>query len=220
MLAGACALGFTAPAQAAEPNDTFETAAGPLTAGTNYKPALTTINDADFFYFYIPNTVQASVTTANLAKPTKGPSGKTIVTSLLRGRKGKLPLPLADTARVLRPGKSATVSITLVPGKYFIPVGHDSTATEPAANVPYRLQIGPVGSTTNSFEIFARRCSDTKRKVSRFKTSKKNAAKRLAKAKRHHSSKKVHKLQEKVRSKRTKIREAQRVKRIVCSVPQ
>ena len=215
-----CAIGFGGVAQAVEPNDDFTTATGPLTAGKTLKGALTTVNDVDFFYFYIPNTTQVSVTTTNSAKASKGPSGKTIASFLQRGRKGRTPVPLADTGRAVRPGKSATVAVTLVPGKYFLPVVHAASATEPASNVPYKLRIGPVGSTTNSFEIFARRCKDSLAKVRRIKSSKKNTARRLARAKRHGSGKQARKLKQKLRAKRSKIGEAQRVKRIVCSVPQ
>lgn len=217
----AVGIAFAAPAQATEPNDGFDTATGPLNAGQTLHGSLQTVNDADFQFFYIPDTTQVSVTTINDAAKTKGPSGKTIVSSLLRARKGRLPLPLVDTQRILRPGKRGTVEITLVPGKYFIPIGHAATKTAPQPNIPFRIKIGPIGSTTDSFEIFARRCNDALRKVSRIKSSKKNTAKRLAKAKRKDASpKKQRGLKQKLRSKRRKIDEAQRVKRIVCSVPQ
>ncbi len=218
-IAAAALLLLPATAWGDEPDDSFDTATGPLTAGMSYKPTLTTINDADFFFFYIPDTTAVSVTTANLAKK-KGGAGRAITSSLLRGRTKRLPLPLADTQRTLKPGEKATVRITLVPGKYFVPVGHAPSKADPQPNVPFRLRIGPLGSTTDSFELFARRCNDAERRVSRIKSSKKNVAGRLAKAKRQGDRGKARKLKGKLRSKRRKIDEAQRLKRIVCSVPQ
>lgn len=209
-------------AGAVEPNEDFATATGPLVAGTPFKASLETINDIDFQFFYLPETTQLSVTTINETTKRGGAAdrGRTIVSSLLRGRKGKLPLPLAGTERTLAPGKRATVKISLVPGKYFIPIGRASNGATPEANVPFRIEIGPVGSTTSSFEIFERRCRDAQSKVSRIKSSKQRTAERLAKAKRGDApDSKVRALEQKLRSKRAKIAEAQRLKRIVCSVP-
>lgn len=217
----AAALLVPATGTATEPDDSFATATGPLTAGQTLKGSLETINDADFNFFYIPNTANVTVTTINSAKKAgKGPSGKTIVSSLLRARRGKLPVPLADTQRTLGPGKKAAVKVTLVPGKYFVPIGHAATKTDPAAGVPYQIKIGPVGSTTTSYEIFDRRCKDAKSKVLRIESSKRKTGDRLRKARRHRASNQtIRKLQGKLRSKRGKLQEAHRVKRIVCSVP-
>lgn len=208
-------------AVAAEPNDSFATATGPLTAGQTFKASLETINDADFQFFYIPDTAQVTVTTINDSK-SEGKAanrGRTIVSSLLRGRKGKLPLPLTDTARTLKPRQKGRVKITLVPGKYFIPIGRAETTADPQPNVPFRIQIAPAGTTTDSFEIFERRCKDARTKLERIKESKTHVARKLAEAKRKDHRGKVRKLKAKLRSKRVKAAEAQRIKRIVCSVP-
>ena len=91
-------------AGAAEPNDDVTTAEGPLTAGKTFNGSLETATDGDFHFFYLPDTTAVTVTTINAAK--KGTNaedrGRTIVSSLLRARKGKLPLPIADSARVGR----------------------------------------------------------------------------------------------------------------------
>lgn len=225
LIASSALIGLVAaPAGAAEPNEGFTTATGPLTAGKTFKASLETINDSDFHFFYIPDPVQVSVTTINAAKKGKDAAerrGRTIVSSLLRARKGKLPLPLPESLRTLAPGKRATVQITLVPGKYFIPVGRAPNGSEPQPNIPFRLRINPIGSTTDSYEIFERRCKDALRRVKRIKSSKKNTARKLAKANRRDASKReIRVLRERLRSKRSKIDEAQRIKRIVCSVPQ
>jgi len=221
-LAAAIALIAVPAAEAAEPNEGFATATGPLVAGQPLDASLETINDADFHFFYLPEPTQVSVTTINLTKERGGAEdrGRTIISSLLQGRKGKLPLPLVGTERTLAPGQKATVEISLVPGKYFIPVGRPITKATSQPDVPFRLRIGPVGSTTSSFEIFERRCRDALSMVSRIKSSKVRTAKRLMRAKRGDASgAKVRKLERKLRSKRRKVAEAQRLKRIVCSVP-
>ena len=61
----------------------------------------------------------------------------------------------------------------------FIPVGHATTTSPALANIPFRLQIGPVGSTTDSFEIFEARCRENQRKLDRIKTSIKRTKKQI-----------------------------------------
>lgn len=214
------ALVLAPAASAAEPNNDFATATGPLTAGQPFNASLETADDADFQFFYIPDTAAVTVTVKNTTAKKNATGGRTLVASLLQARKGKLPLPLADSSRTLSPQEVGKIEMTLVPGKYFIPVGHASVDNA-AAEVPFRIQITPAGSTTSSYEIFARRCNDAHRVVARTKQSKKNVAKRLKKAKKNGASyHKVSKLSAKLRSKRAKVEEAQRIKRIVCSVPQ
>ena len=218
------ALGATlvlAPAaNAAEPNNDFATATGPLTAGQPFNASLETADDVDFQFFYVPDTATVTVTVRNTTAKKNATGGRTLSELLLQARKGKDPLPLADTGRIVSPQESAKTKLTLVPGKYFVAVAH-SNPEKAAADVPFRIQIAPAGTTTDSYEIFARRCNDAHRVVARTKKSKKNVAKRLRKAKKNDASyHKVSELTAKLRSKRAKIKEAQRVKRIVCSVPQ
>ena len=95
--------------------------------------------------------------------------------------------------------------MSLLPGKYFIPVAHEQNAAEPRADVPFRLRIGPVGSTTDSYEIFEQRCAAAKRRVDRIKNSIKRTVKRIAKAKKNDApTGKVVKLKLKLRDKRAK----------------
>jgi hypothetical protein len=207
-------------AGAAEPNNDFATATGPLTAGQPFKASLETADDSDFQFFYIPDTATVTVTVTNNTPQKDATGGRTILASVLQARKGKLPLPLADTQRKIAPTDKGKIKLTLVPGKYFVPIGHAST-TNPAADVPFTIQINPAGTTTDSYELFARRCNDAHRMVERTKQSKKNIAERLKKAKKNDASyNKVSKLAVKLREKRAKVKEAQRIKRIVCSVPQ
>lgn len=218
---GATAAAFLlAPAaQAVEPNDDFATATGPLTAGLALNASLETAEDADFQFFYIPDGATVTVKVKNRTTKKNATGGRTLVASLLQARKGKLPLPLAGTRRVISPQGVARIKRTLVPGKYFVPIGH-SAPEKAAANVPFRIQIFPAGTTTDSYEIFAHRCRDALRKVRQFKRSKQHVVKRIAKARRKGKDRKVLQLRAKLRLKRGKIGEAQRIRRIVCSIPQ
>jgi len=222
----ACAvIALTGSAQsvAAEPNDDFTTATGPLTAGQTFKANLETTTDADFQFFYVPDTVEISVTTINATEKRGGAAdrGRTIVSSLLRARKSKLPLPVTSTVKPLRPGKRSTVTATLLPGKYFIPVGRATpSGTDPLPNVPFRLQIGPVGSTTDSYEIFESRCRAAQRRLDRIRSSIKRTSKRVAKAIRNDASpRKIVKLKLKLRDKRAKAAPAKKAEKFACSIP-
>lgn len=214
------ALAAAPAARTAEPNNDFASATGPLTAGQVLKASLETADDADYQFFYIPDFTELTVKLTNTTPKKDATGGRTLVTSLLQARKGKLPLPIPATVRKAAPGKKVTIKLMLGPGKYFVPVGHAS-ATNGAADVPFRLQITPAGVTTDSYEIFARRCKDQQRKVSRVKSSKKNAAERVAKAKRKNKSDtEIRFLKRKLKSKRAKVKDAQKLKRALCSVPQ
>jgi hypothetical protein len=208
---------------AAEPNDDFATAEGPLTAGKVFKGSLETEADTDFHFFYLPDTTTVSVTTFNdAAKGSKAQDrGRTIVSSLLRGRKGKLPQPVLETQRELAPKDKATVRVSLLPGKYFIPVGHALDTANPLGDVPFRLRIGPVGSTTDSFEIFAQRCAAAKRRVDRVRSSIERTSERIAKAKKNDApTKKIVNLKLKLKDKRAKAKELKKAEKFACSIPQ
>lgn len=210
-------------ASAVEPNDDFATAEGPLTAGQTLKGSLTTPTDGDFHFFYLPDTTTVSVTTFNDSKKgtTAENRGRTIVSSLLRARKGKLPLPVADTLRTLTPKEKATVQVNLLPGKYFVPIGHAVTSAEPLAGTAFRIRIAPVGSTTDSFEIFEQRCAAAKRYIDRVESSIKRTSQRIAKAKKNDSpTSKVVKLKLKLKDKRAKAKAAKKAEKFACSIPQ
>ena len=209
-------------ARAAEPNDSFATATGPLTAGQTFKASLETITDADFQFFYIPDPTTITVTTINDAKSGGNVvnRGRTIVSSILRGRKGKLPLPLAGTAETLKPGQKGKAKVTLLPGKYFIPIGRAESNAAPQPNVPFRIQITPAGTTTDSFEIFDARCQAAHRKLDRIKASIKRTEKRIKQAQHNDaSSGKIVKLKLKLRDKRAKAKPAKKAEKFACSIP-
>ena len=139
---------------------------------------------------------------------------------MLRARKGKFPQPIADSSRTLKPKEQAKVRLTLLPGKYFIPIGRQASNAEPLPDVPFRLKITPIGSTTDSFEIFESRCAAAKRRVDRNKASIKRTIKRIAKAKKNDApSGKIVKLKLKLRDKRDKAQPLKKAEKFACSIP-
>lgn len=209
-------------AQAAEPNEDFATATGPLTAGQTFKASLETTTDLDYQFFYLPEPATISVTTINSAKRRGGAAdrSRTIVSSVFRARKGKDPIIDPASLTTVKPGKRTTAKLTLLPGKYFIPVGHAINEAEPLPNVPFRLEIGPLGSTTDSYEIFESRCRAAQRKVDRIRSSIKRTSERIAKAKRNDApAAKIVKLKLKLRDKRNKAAPAKKAEKFACSIP-
>lgn len=221
LLAGAVGLAamVSGSAFAAEPNDTQATASGPLTAGKTFSGSLETLNDVDYQFFYIPNTAQVTITTTNAAKPEGKAANRrrAIAISVVQARKGKPILFVPGSAAKLRPGKRAKAKVTLAPGKYLMPVIH--AAKDPLADIPFRIRITPPGTTTDSYEIFARRCAAAIARVNRVNRSKKKLVKRLQRAKRKGRDAKVEKYERKLEAKRKKAKVVQRNKRIACSVP-
>lgn len=216
------ALLAAAPAESAEPNNDFQTATGPINAGQTYKENLESATDADFQFFYVPDPAAITVTTINATQKRGGAAdrGRTIISSLLRARKGKLPLPVAGTERTVAPKEQAKVTVTVLPGKYFIPVGHAATNADPLGDVPFRLRINPIGTTTDSYEIFEARCRAADRKVDRIRSSIKRTAKRLKKAQKNDApSGKIVKLKLKLRDKREKAGPAKKAEKFACSIP-
>lgn len=221
LLASFSACLLVPAAWAAEPNEDFATATGPLTAGDTFSASLETETDVDFQFFYLPDTTEVTVTTINATKKRGGAAdrGRTLVSSLLRGRKGKFPLPVAGTESLLEPGKRNRVKTTLLPGKYFIPVGRNATAA-PLPNVPFKLRINPVGSTTDSFEIFEQRCLAAKRKVDRIRSSIERTEDRIGKAKKNDAAtSKIVKLKLKLKGKRDKAKARKKAEKFACSIP-
>lgn len=211
-----------APSEAAEPNNDFATATGPINAGTTFRATLEEATDVDFQFFYVPDPVTLSVTTINATQKRGGAAdrGRTIVSSVLRARKGKLPQPIPASARTLKPKEQAKVELSLLPGKYFIPVGRAPNDAEALPNVPFRLRITPIGSTTDSYEIFQSRCQAAHRKVDRNKTSIRRTLKRIAKAKKNDApSGKIVKLKLKLKDKRAKAKPLKKAEKFACSIP-
>ena len=209
-------------AGADEPNDDVATAEGPLTAGKTFRASLEATTDVDYQFFYLPDSTRVSVTTVNAAKKgTKAEDrGRTVVSFLLRGRKGKAPAGVTDSGQELKPGQKGTVKVDLLPGKYFVPVQRAESSAAPRPDVPFRLRIGPVGSTTDSYEIFEQRCADAKRRVDRVKSSIKRTIKRIAKAKRNDApTGKVVKLKLKLKDKRAKAKPLKKAEKFACSIP-
>ena len=86
--------------------------------------------------------------------------------------------------------------------------------------MPFRLRITPIGTTTDSYEIFESRCKAAKRKLDRNKSSIKRTIKRIAKAKKNDApSGKIVKLKLKLKDKRAKAKPLKKAEKFACSIP-
>lgn len=222
ILAAATALATLAPgAVAAEPNNSPATASGPLTAGKTFRATLGTADDIDWHYFYVPYAARMSVRLTNAAEPGGKASNRrrALSAAVFHVSKGKPLRLVANSEARVRPGKNERVQIDLVPGKYLLPVLHADNGADPLPDVPFRLLVGPPGTTTNSHEIFARRCASAIQRVKRVHRSKVRLAKRVKKARRQDKEAKESRLEDRLDAKRSLAKVVQRNKRIACSVP-
>jgi hypothetical protein len=123
-----------------EPNDSRETAYGPLAGGTWYTAGIDTVNDYDWYLFYVKTYSQIEFQATAAANS----SGSSYF--YLYGRDGEdistgccgAPL-LADDEEVDR------LPLTMTPGRYYLRVGGSQGAR-------YKFRIDPVASITTSRE--------------------------------------------------------------------
>lgn len=136
-------LAFSPLVQAAneyELNDTRESATGPLKGGTDYTATFETVNDVDWYLFYIKSYSQMDFSATTIG-PTSCPSSYTELELL--DRDGKY-------IRRFYPGgigKTEHLQLTLNPGRYYFLVENDGCTDD-----QYRFRIDPAASITSSRE--------------------------------------------------------------------
>jgi hypothetical protein len=155
LLLGAAVLSiFAAAAQSAiaagewEPNDSYLTAAGPLTAGTTYTGAFETSNDVDYFYFYVPQQTQLQFKVTNST-----PQNVYICTDIERQALDRVEGISGSTSLTVYGGESKSGAVTLTPGKYYFEVICPGTVGK-----TYSFSLGPPG-VTSTYEPFALACA-------------------------------------------------------------
>lgn len=130
-----------------EPNDSYISATGPISAGTTYSGALETSNDHDYFYFYLPQQTQLQFTTTNTT-----PDDTYICSEIDHQLPGYV-TTVDDSELSINDGQSASGAVTLEPGKYYFIVGCPGAIGE-----TYTFSIGPAG-VTSTYEPFAIACA-------------------------------------------------------------
>ena len=130
-----------------EPNDSYISATGPISAGATYSGALETSNDRDYFYFYLPRQTQLQFTTTNTT------AKDTYICSQIDHQLPGYVESVDDTRLTINDGQSASGAVTLEPGKYYFVVSCPGAIGE-----TYTFSIGPAG-VTSTYEPFAIACA-------------------------------------------------------------
>jgi hypothetical protein len=130
-----------------EPNDSYITAAGPISAGTAYSGALETSNDIDYFYFYLPQQTQLQFTTTDTTPR------DVYICSWIEHQYSDHVSEVDDTYLRVNDGESASSAVTLEPGKYYFIVGCPGAVGE-----TYSFSLAPAG-VTSTYEPFALACA-------------------------------------------------------------
>lgn len=130
-----------------EPNDSYISATGPISAGTTYSGALETSNDRDYFYFYLPRQTQLQFTTTNTTPK------DTYICSQIYHQFPDYIAGVEDTSLTINDGQSASGAVTLEPGKYYFVVSCPGAIGE-----TYTFSLGPAG-VTSTYEPFAIACA-------------------------------------------------------------
>jgi hypothetical protein len=143
-------LPFAASSMAAspfEPNDSYISATGPISAGTTYTGALETSNDRDYFFFYLPQQTQLQFRLTNTSS-----KESYICSSIAQQHLSEVDF-ISSSSLGVNNGESASGAVTLQPGKYYFIVECPNVIGE-----SYTFSIGPPG-VTSTYEPFAIACS-------------------------------------------------------------
>jgi hypothetical protein len=130
-----------------EPNDNYISAAGPISAGTDYSGTLETSNDIDYFYFYLPQQTQLQF------KTTDTTPRDVYICSWIERQYPDHVSEVSDTYLRVEDGESLSGAVTLEPGKYYFIVGCPGAIGE-----TYTFSLAPAG-VTSTYEPFALACA-------------------------------------------------------------
>src|SRR6188474_1864084 len=148
---------FALPSSAAaaapfEPNDAFNTAYGPLVAGTAYTGAFETQNDSDYLYFYLPTLTQVQYQLVSPASNGFSYNSVWIYHAALDGSTS-----LKSNLEV-RKGSTGTGAVTLDRGKYFALLCSGEDCDDAEIGDGYSFMLLPAG-ITSTYEPFAAECA-------------------------------------------------------------
>lgn len=134
-----------------EPNDSFNTAYGPLSAGTAYPGAFETENDVDYFYFYLPTLTQMQY---QLVTP--GSNGYYNAVTIYRAELDGS--TTYESFLYVEAGNTGIGAVTLERGKYFAVICSGSNCSDAETGDKYSFKILPAG-ITSTYEPFAAECA-------------------------------------------------------------
>lgn len=210
-----------------EPNDSYNSAYGPLVAGTTYSGAFETENDADYFYFYLPTLTQVQY---QLVTPSGNGIGNemSIYKASLDGSTNY------ESELYVQAGSTGTGAVTLERGKYFAILCSGPSCYDAEVGDSYSFKLLPTG-ITSTYEPFAAECAAARLPAQAAASTLALAEAKLVKASsklraaRNHRAKRktIRKLRGKVRGKQASVaakkvsfEQAAAVEAAACSVPQ
>jgi hypothetical protein len=214
-----------ATAQVYEPNDSFITGTGPIMSGTTYSAGTETDNDADLYFFYVPQRTQMFF---NLTATNTVSKSSYVCSEVSRQTSSGYSRVEYSNLHVLE-GETETAAVTLDRGKYFFEI-LDSCSE---AGETYIFSITPPG-TTSTYEPFAAACAAAHgpvaaagKDVTAAKARLVKAKRKLAKARARGAKRvKVRRLKTRVRTAKTGVkaatvgfRGAVAAEAAACSVP-
>lgn len=207
----ACSLAFAASASASgefEPNDTFNTAAGPIQAGVDISATYETVNDEDYYFFYLPQQTQLRYTLRN---STSAPYR--ICLDLYQQTPSSVDY-IDDGFLSVNSGQTGSNAISLGPGKYYMVMTCSGTIGK-----TYTLHLDPPG-VTSDYTPFAVACANAHPAVVAAADALSKAQLKLARAKAKHRHRAVSKYRGQVRAAKDSYAAATQTEAQACSVPQ
>ena len=131
-----------APQPTGEPNETIAAAAGPLAAGTAYGGDFSSLNDRDWFVFYVTGALQTRVAVTKV-----GLGCSADIDAAVRDPDGLL----QDYSAVASDTTTTFAFITPMAGRYYVTLANDCIGD------PYQVRVGPPEAITVSspFAAFA-----------------------------------------------------------------
>ncbi len=190
-----------------EPNDTFDTAYGPLVPGNTYSDTIATGDDVDDYYFYVtnPNGSQVQVT---INDPTVGGDG---VYAELDDSNGNW-VDYVDVGNE----DSATLDENLDPGKYYLSV---QSETADQTDEAYSFSIAAGSGALGSYADVQSGCKAATAAVSTAQAALNQALKRLRQVHNspsHHRKAQAHRA---VKVARANLKAASAAMKTACSIP-
>ena len=207
-----------------EPNDTLQTATGPLTPNSSYWAVVDSTNDRDIYSFYVTSREEAEVTVSLINQG--GGQGLSDVDARLLDT---TITPITGSGlSYVQDGETGSMTVPLPPGKYFVEVSSSIGYGD-----SYGLLTGGGSGAFGNYRTIAYRCGSAtaaaksaERGLDHSKTKLQRATSRLRRARysrpgvRRQARDLYWKAKRTVRSKRRKLRQARASQSPWCSIPQ
>jgi hypothetical protein len=206
-----------------EPNDTLQTATGPLAPDSSYSAVIESRNDRDIYSFFVTSRAEASVT-VSLINRGGGPGLSDVDARLLDITDTPI---TASALSYVQDGEAQSMTVSLPPGKYFVEVNSSIGYGD-----GYELLTGGGSGAFGSYGRIAHLCASASAAVKsgegaldHAKTKLQRATNRLRRARysrppvRREARDLFWKAKRAVRSKRRKLRQARASQSPWCSIP-